>query len=86
VVPGAEIESLAMATTMVIGMVAWMRYRGHEWRHIAEMSAAMYAGFVVLFPALWLEMLDRRPHAGLRARVDADLHAAGDALAPRSLC
>jgi uncharacterized membrane protein YfcA len=49
---------LAMATTMVIGMVAWMRYRGHEWRHFAELSAAMYAGFVVLFPVLWLEMLD----------------------------
>jgi hypothetical protein len=58
VVPSAEIESLAMASTMVIGMVVWMRYRGHAWRYIAEMGAAMYAGFVVLFPALWLEMLD----------------------------
>jgi hypothetical protein len=58
VVPGAEIESFATATTMAIGMVAWMRYRGHEWRHISEMSAAIYAGLVVLFPALWLEMLD----------------------------
>jgi uncharacterized membrane protein YfcA len=57
VLRAAEIESLVMATTMAIGMVAWMRYRRHAWRHILEMSAAMYAGFVVLFPALWLQLL-----------------------------
>jgi hypothetical protein len=33
---------LAMATTMTVPMVAWMRYRGHGWRANAEMSASMF--------------------------------------------
>jgi hypothetical protein len=53
-----DVESLVMATTMVVPMAAWMRVRGHGWRPIAEMSIAMYAGFVVLFPFLWLGALD----------------------------
>ncbi|MFE6646630.1 hypothetical protein ACFVJS_08725 [Nocardioides sp. NPDC057772] len=54
----ADVESLVMATTMVIPMAAWMRFRGHGWRPVAEMSAAMYAGFVALFPLLWLGVID----------------------------
>ncbi|SDK54540.1 hypothetical protein SAMN05428985_104441 [Nocardioides sp. YR527] len=53
-----DVESLVMATTMVIPMAAWMRLRGHAWRPVVEMSAAMYAGFVVLFPFLWLGAID----------------------------
>jgi len=45
--------ALVMATDMSIGMSAWMRYRGHGWRSIVEMSAVMYAPFVAFFPALW---------------------------------
>jgi flagellar biosynthetic protein FliP len=45
--------ALVMATDMSLGMVAWMRYRGHSWRSILEMSATMYVPFVVFFPALW---------------------------------
>jgi hypothetical protein len=33
---------LAMATTMTVPMVAWMRYRGHGWRANTEMSASMF--------------------------------------------
>ena len=47
----AEPMALAMATDMAIGMGAWMAVRRHGWRHIAEMSAAMYLPFVILFPA-----------------------------------
>ncbi|MFJ2755759.1 hypothetical protein ACIO3S_09185 [Nocardioides sp. NPDC087217] len=54
----ADVDSLVMATTMVIPMAAWMRFRGHGPRPIVEMSAAMYAGFVVLFPFLWLGVID----------------------------
>jgi hypothetical protein len=32
---------LAMAVTMTVPMVGWMRYRGHGWRANTEMSAAM---------------------------------------------
>jgi hypothetical protein len=48
-----EVELLVMATTMTVPMVAWMRFRGHRARPTVEMAAAMYAGFVVLFPFLW---------------------------------
>jgi hypothetical protein len=46
-----------MATNMIIPMAAWMRFRGHRWPGIAEMAAAMYLPFVVLFLPLSLGML-----------------------------
>jgi hypothetical protein len=46
-----ELMTLVMATDMALAMGAWMAFRGHGWRDIAEMSAAMYLPFVVLFPA-----------------------------------
>ena len=49
-----EVEVLLMATTMVTGMAVWMVYRRHTWREILEMSVAMYASVVVLFPVYWL--------------------------------
>ncbi|SDH60605.1 flagellar biosynthetic protein FliP [Actinokineospora alba] len=45
--------TLLMATTMTIGMTAWMAFRKHSWRSIAEMAAAMYVPFVVLYPFYW---------------------------------
>jgi flagellar biosynthetic protein FliP len=42
-----------MATDMSIGMGAWMRYRGHDWRSTLEMCAVMYVPFAVFFPAMW---------------------------------
>ena len=47
----AEPMALAMATDMAIGMGAWMAFRRHGWRDIAEMTAAMYLPFAILFPA-----------------------------------
>jgi hypothetical protein len=44
---------LAMATTMTVPMVGWMRYRGHGWRANAEMSAAM---LVPTFAAIALQL------------------------------
>ena len=46
-------DALVMATDMSIGMGAWMRFRGHSWSAIAEMSAAMYLPFLVLLVPLW---------------------------------
>ena len=48
---------LVMATNMTIAMSAWMRYRGHRWPATAEMAAAMYLPFLVLFLPLWLGLL-----------------------------
>jgi hypothetical protein len=46
-----EPMALSMATGMAIGMAAWMAFRRHGWRDIAEMTVAMYLPFVILFPA-----------------------------------
>ena len=34
-------NTFAMALTMTVPMVAWMRYRGHAWRPNVEMAASM---------------------------------------------
>ena len=49
----ADVGVLVMATNMAIGMGAWMRFRGHSWRGIGEMSAAMYLPFVALLAPFW---------------------------------
>jgi hypothetical protein len=46
-----------MATNTTIAMAAWMRYRGHRWTATAEMAAAMYLPFLVLFIPLWLGLI-----------------------------
>ncbi|MCW2579430.1 MAG: hypothetical protein JWR82_1031 [Blastococcus sp.] len=49
----ADVGVMVMATNMSIGMAAWMRFRGHSWRAIAEMSASMYLPFAVLLVPYW---------------------------------
>ena len=51
--PRVDLDVLVMATNMSVGMGVWMRVRGHSWRGIAEMSAAMYLPFVVLLVPFW---------------------------------
>ncbi len=48
-----EVDTLVMATTMAVPMAGWMRFRGHGWAPTLEMSAAMYAGFVLTYPFHW---------------------------------
>jgi flagellar biosynthetic protein FliP len=48
----ANVMALAMATDMSLGMGVWMRYRGHSWRSIVEMSATMYLPFAVFLPSV----------------------------------
>jgi hypothetical protein len=48
-----EVHVLGMATNMALGMGAWMAFRRHSWRSIAEMSASMYLPFVVLLVPYW---------------------------------
>jgi hypothetical protein len=49
--------ALIMATDMTVAMSAWMRFRGHGWRPIAEMGTAMYLPFLALFPPLALGLI-----------------------------
>jgi flagellar biosynthetic protein FliP len=49
---------LGMGISMTVGMVGWMRYRGHGWRPASEMAGAMMAPtFAVIF-LLGLGVLD----------------------------
>ena len=52
-----ELTSLEMALTMSIGMVVWMRYRGHGWASTLEMAGVMFVPSIVLFPLLWLGLI-----------------------------
>lgn len=49
----ADVASFVMATNMTVAMAVWMWHRGHRGAAIGEMSAAMYAPFVVLVPPWW---------------------------------
>jgi hypothetical protein len=54
---GVVLMAVVMATDMTIGMAAWMAVRGHSRMGIAEMSAAMYAPFVVVLVPYWAGVL-----------------------------
>ncbi len=43
----------AMAVTMTVPMVAWMRYRGHAWRPNMEMAASMFIPTFAVMALLW---------------------------------
>jgi hypothetical protein len=51
------LAALEMASTMSVGMVAWMRHRGHRWASTLEMAGAMFAPAVALLPLLWLGVI-----------------------------
>ena len=44
---------LGMAVEMTLPMVAWMRYRGHDWRASGEMAAAMLLPTFAAIALLW---------------------------------
>ena len=44
---------LAMAFTMTVPMVAWMRHRGHGWALAADMTAAMFLPSFAAVGLLW---------------------------------
>ena len=46
----------AMAVTMTVPMVAWMRYRGHGWRPTGEMAASMFVPAFVAMALVWAGM------------------------------
>jgi hypothetical protein len=52
-----ELLALEMAFDMSVGMVAWMRYRGHGRASTLEMAGVMFAPAIGLFPLLWLGVL-----------------------------
>jgi hypothetical protein len=53
----AELAALEMTVDMSVGMVVWMRHRGHRWASTLEMVGAMFAPAVALVPLLWLGVI-----------------------------
>ena len=52
-----DLAAAWMATTMAIGMAVWMWHRGHSGAAIAEMTAAMYAPFLLLLIPWWAGLI-----------------------------
>jgi flagellar biosynthetic protein FliP len=52
-----EFAALKMAFDMSVGMVVWMRYRGHGWAPTMEMVGAMFAPALALAPLSWLGVI-----------------------------
>jgi hypothetical protein len=44
-------DEALMGAFMTVPMVAWMRHRGHSWRHTAEMAGAMLIPAFLVFAA-----------------------------------
>jgi uncharacterized membrane protein YhaH (DUF805 family) len=60
-----EIVCLVMTFNMAVGMVAWMRLRGHPWRATAEMTLAMSVATTVALGMFWLHIVDADPMIAL---------------------
>ena len=50
--PGGLIALAVALLGMTVPMIALMRVRGHSWRHVWEMTGAMFAPFVVIMPVV----------------------------------
>jgi hypothetical protein len=48
-----ELLLLGMAFTMSVPMAAWMRYRGHGWAPVWEMTASMFVPSFLAIGLLW---------------------------------
>jgi len=66
-----NLYDLAMAVFMTVPMVAWMRVRGHGWRHSAEMAFGMNApvAAIIVLRLLgadaYLPWLDKASHPAM---------------------
>jgi hypothetical protein len=53
-----ELMLLGMAFTMSVPMAAWMRYRGHGWAPVWEMTASMFVPSFAATGLLWAGTVD----------------------------
>jgi hypothetical protein len=59
-IASVELALLWMAFTMSLPMVAWMRYRGHDWAPAWEMTAAMFLPSFAAIALLWIGLVEDR--------------------------
>lgn len=52
-IPGGATTGALLAFDMSVGVVAWMRFRGHRWAPCLEMTAAMFVPALAALPLLW---------------------------------
>ena len=60
-----EIVCVVMTFNMAVGMVVWMRFRGHGWRTTAEMTLAMSAATAVALGLFGSHIVSEEPLIGL---------------------
>ena len=60
-----EIVCFVMTFNMAVGMVAWMRLRGHPWRMTVEMTLAMCVATTVALGMFWLHIIAADPMIAL---------------------
>jgi len=51
------LRAAIMTINMTVGMAVWMRYRGHNSLHIAEMSGAMVVPLAILIYPFWAGLI-----------------------------
>jgi len=56
-VASTELRAILWMVSMIVPMVAWMRFRGMAWRSSWEMSAAMIIPTVALLPFFWAALI-----------------------------
>lgn len=61
----AVLICLVVAVAMTVPMVAWMRYRGMEWRPTLEMAVAMAIPLIPIFGLLGLQLIPGASACGL---------------------
>jgi len=59
--PSGVIALVVALSGMTVPMMVLMRVRGHSWRHVWEMTAAMFVPLVVIMPVMLLFL----PRAGI---------------------
>jgi hypothetical protein len=65
----AVLICLVMAVGMTVPMLAWMRFRGMEWRPTLEMAAAMVVPLIPIFGLLALQLIPGARACGLYCAV-----------------
>lgn len=51
------LSTFVLAINLSVPMVAWMRFRGMDWRSTLEMSGATMAAGILLITAAWLGLI-----------------------------
>lgn len=60
-----ELSTVLLALWLTLLMIAWMRFRGHEWRPALEMASTSIVALPFVMSAAWLGAIPRTSLYGL---------------------